>query len=114
VTQLTLSYDLSSLASSGGLVDRLVAGRRARAGDVKVAANLVELEVIGIRTVLDQVELVLGVAGVSVTHDPRTLVAVVTRAGDVERLVDVSSVGLLLALLVNLSFGRDGGYDYHC
>jgi hypothetical protein len=110
VTQLTLSYDLSSLASSGGLVDRLVAGRRARAEDVKVAANLVELEVIGIRSVLDLVDLVLRVAGVSVAYDPRTLVAVATCARDSERLVDVAAIGFLITLLIDLRYGWDG---YH-
>ena len=56
------------------------------------SVDLVELEVVGLREALDQVELVLGVAGLPDTLDARTLVGVVALAGDGERLVHVAAL----------------------
>src|ERR671921_1663182 len=74
-------------ASRRGLVDLLVASSRVRAAYVDRGANLLELEVVNLTRVLDEVDRVLGVAGVTDTLDVRTLVRVVARAGYIEGLI---------------------------
>ena len=57
-----------------GLVDLLVARRRRRGAHVDRGADLLELEVVGGGAVLDDVEHVLGVAGVADTLYPGALI----------------------------------------
>src|SRR5215216_2406266 len=93
---------LTTTTTTGGgssLVDLLVARRRVRGVHLYRRADLLELEVVGLRTVLDDVGQVLGVAGVTDTLNARALVGVVASLGDVERLVEFTALGILLALL---------------
>src|SRR4028118_808529 len=82
-----------------GLADLLVARRRVLRTHGDRRTDLVELEVVRLGAVLDQIDLVLGVAGVGHPLNPHALVGVVAGLGDVKRLVDVTAVGLLLGLL---------------
>lgn len=111
MAQLTLSYDLPSLASSSSLIDRRVAGSGRAASDREVGAGIVELEVISRGSVLDEIDLVLRVSGVGVPKDVGTLVAVVARAGDRKRLINLAALGVLLTFLAHLGYGREGGDD---
>src|SRR4028118_1848591 len=105
---------VSRLARGGsGLVDLLVARRRVAGAHVERGADLIELEVVGLGAVLDQVELVLGVARVRDALDARTLIGVVALAGDGERLVDLAALGLLLAFLIDRGYGRYRRHSQH-
>src|ERR671921_2481554 len=75
-------------ASRRGLVDLLVASSRVRAAYVDRGADLLELEVVNLTRVLDEVDRVLGVAGVTDTLDARTLGRVVTLLSGPEVLVN--------------------------
>jgi hypothetical protein len=70
-----------------GLVDLLVAVGRVLWAHLDAGTGLVELEVVGRRTVLENGDLILGVAGVRYPLDARALVRVVPGVRDVERLV---------------------------
>src|SRR5215216_3222440 len=94
----------TTTGGGSGLVDLLVARRRVRGVHLYRRADLLELEVVGLRTVLDDVGQVLGVAGVTDTLDARTLGRVVAGLGDVERLVEFTALGILLALLGDRRF----------
>src|SRR5918997_2393838 len=91
-----------------GLVDLLVARRRVRGALVDRATDLVELEVVGHREDRQEVDLVLGVAGLGHALDARALVGVITLAGDGELLVYLTALGFLFALLADLD--RQGRY----
>src|SRR5918998_3394843 len=114
----TLKRDLpppkaSSLARSGrGLVDLTRALGRVRGAKVDRGAALVELKV-PLGSVLDDVDQVLGVAGVTDALYAHTLVGVVATTGDRERLIEVGALGLLLGLLADLRDGRYGGHGDH-
>src|SRR5215207_7076653 len=104
-------------ASRGGLVDLSVADkdlvhvlvRRQR----DIGANLLELEVIRLRGVLDDIERVLGVAGVPNTLDVGALARVVALTRGRERLIEVAALAFLLILLGNLRYGRDSSHCQH-
>ena len=82
------------LAGRGsGLVDLLVARRRVLGAHLYGSAVVLELEVVGLGAILKDPDLVLGVTGVRDALHARALVRVVARAGDVERLVNVSALG---------------------
>src|SRR5215211_2911843 len=100
-------------ASRRGLVDLLVASSRVRAAYVDRGADLLELEVVNLAGVLDEVDRVLGVTGVTDTLDVRTLVRVVARAGYIEALVNIGALALLLVLLGYLGYGRDSSHGQH-
>src|SRR5215211_3460458 len=89
----------TTTGGGSGLVDLLVARRRVRGVHLYRRADLLELEVVGLRTVLDDVGQVLGVAGVTDTLNARALGGVVASLGDVERLVELTALGILLAFL---------------
>src|SRR5215210_1446215 len=109
-----LCYALASLAGSrGGLVDLLVARGGVNRAHRDRGANILELKVISRRSVLDEVDLALRVAGVARTLDAHTLVRVGTAAGNVERLIQVATLGVLLALLADLRHGRNHRDDQH-
>jgi Mn2+/Fe2+ NRAMP family transporter len=83
------------------LVDLLVARRRDLRAHGDRGAGLIELEVIGFGAVLDNANLVLGVAGVGHSLQAHALIGVVASSGDGERLVHVAAVGILLVVLGN-------------
>src|SRR4028118_160933 len=82
-----------------GLVDLLVARRRVRGALVDRATDLVELVVVGHREDRQEVDLVLGVAGLGHALNVRALVGVVALAGDGELLVYLAAPGLLVGVL---------------
>src|SRR5215213_4378009 len=94
----------TTTGGGSGLVDLLVARRRVRGVHLYRRATLLELKVVGLRTVLDDVGQGLGVAGVTDTLDACALVGVVAGLRDVERLVEFTALGLLLALLGDRRF----------
>src|SRR5919112_5105392 len=104
----------SSLAGSrSGLVDLLVARRRARGAHVDRGAALLELELVSLRGVLENVDQVLSVTGVRRTRDPRALVGVVAGARDLKGLIDLAALTFLLFLLRYLGYGRYGSHGDH-
>src|SRR5215210_563019 len=113
-TKLTLCYVLASLSSCRSrLVDLLVTrGGVGRARGDR-ATNLFELKVIDRRGVLEDVDLVLRVASLAYTLDPRTLVGVGAPTSNIERLIDLAAIGFLLLILLDLSYGRNGRDDHH-
>src|SRR4028119_116156 len=90
----------SSVVRSRGLVDLLIARRRVRGVHLKGRTPVVDLEVVGVRSELNQAGLVLGVAGVRGTLDADALVGVVARVGDYKRLVDVPAIRVLIRVEV--------------
>src|SRR5918995_2602738 len=96
-----------------GLVDLLVASSRVRGAHVDRGADLLELPIVNLAGVLDDVDRVLGVAGVTDTLDIGALVRVIARAGDLEALVKIGALAFLLILLGHLRDGRDGSHGQH-
>src|SRR5215216_2740121 len=99
--------------SRRGLVDLLVARRGRLRAHRDRRADLLELELVGGRAVLENVGQVLGVAGVANTLDTHTLGRVVTLTGNGERLIELTALAFLLGLLAYLGYGRDGGQGHH-
>ncbi len=85
------------------MIDALVARRRSRGAHLDRRTHLIELEVVRLRTYLEDPYLVLGVARVCHTLGAHGLVGVVARARNVEGLVYVPALGLLLELLVDFA-----------
>src|SRR3989337_1231011 len=81
-----LATDWLLAGSRGGLVDLLVTRRRVGGAHVDRGADLLELEVVRGRRVLDDVEHVLRVTGVAASLDAYTLVGVVTPASYLDGL----------------------------
>src|SRR5919112_2197678 len=97
-------------ASRRGLVDLLVTGSRVGGAHVDRGADLLELEVVNLTRVLDEVDRVLGVTGVTDTLDARTLGRVVTLLSGPEVLVNIGALAFLLILLRHLRYGGGGGH----
>ncbi len=92
-----------ALAGRRGLVHPLVAFERGLGTNVDVGADIIELEVVGVGADLGHAYLVLCVAGVGHALYVCALVRVVTRAGDLKGLGQVSALGLLLEFLEAVS-----------
>ena len=65
-------------------------------------ADLLGLEVVSLRVDLGEVREVLGIAGLDVALNPRTLIGVIALAGYRERLVGAARLAFLLGLLDDL------------
>src|SRR5215210_2886286 len=85
-----------------GLVDLLVARRGRLRANLDRGVNLIELEVVCLPIDLGEVYDVLGVTGIGYSLNACALVGVVTRLGDVKRLVYVPALCILLDVLIQL------------
>src|SRR5829696_6357436 len=102
------------LAASGcRLVDLLVTGGRAGGAHRDGRANLLELELVGCGTILEDVGHVLGVTSVANPLDAYALGGVVALLGGCERLIELAALTFLLGLLGDLGYGRDGRQGQH-
>ena len=80
------------------MIDVLVARRRSRGAHLDRRTHLIELEVVRLRTYLEDPYLVLGVAGVGDPLGTHGLVGVVARARNVEGLIYIPALGFLAAV----------------
>src|SRR5918998_1051949 len=105
--------DLPLAGGRSGLVDLLIARRGVGGAHVDRGADLLELEVVRGRRVLNEVDHVLRVTGIAGTLDAYTLVGVVAAASYLEGLIEVAALTFLLGLLGDLRDGRDGSQSEH-
>ena len=95
------------------MVDRTRALGRVGGAHRDRRANILELEVISGRAVLEDVGHVLGVTGVANTLDAHTLGGVVAATGYLKGLIELAALPFLLFLLRNLRDDRNGGQGQH-
>src|SRR5215210_2443740 len=82
------------------LHDYLAAVQHQLRGYVDRAA-VIELDLVGLRVILEDARLILGVSGVGYLEDSHALVYVITGVDDVGRLVHVAAVGVLVLVLLD-------------
>ncbi len=98
------------------MLDVLVARRSGRGAQLDRRTHIIELEVVCLRTYLEDPYLVLGVAGVGHPLGTHGLVGVVARARNVEGLIYVSAFGFLLEVaeaVEDPDVGLGGGVEEH-